>query len=227
MTSPLPPGQLLSVARAFRPLHSSTGGLWFASDMPGFGQTYRLDGPDRFPVRLAPSQDRTLPIADTPLGLLVRQDHGGDETWQLALIESSGGGASLLTRDHRAIHREVHVAPGGRQAGVAYNPGGQADWVLGVIDLETGEIEDWLDRGGYWTWLGWSPDGRTAAVSSGHALRAHAFLLERGGEPRALLAGAPTVAQVTWAGGRLYARTDLDRDFVGLVEIDPQEPGRP
>src|SRR2546429_1592647 len=163
--APPPPAQLLSIARAYRPTPTASGrGIWFASDMAGFGQVYRLDGPDRFPVRLAPSQDRVLPVAETPSGLLVRLDRGGDETWQLGLLDAATGRLRIVTTDARAIHRDVTLAPGGRRAGLAFNPGGQADWVLGEIDLETGEIERRVDRGGMWSWLATSPDGRTAAV---------------------------------------------------------------
>jgi len=220
MTSP-PPAQLLSVARAYRPLPASAGGLWFASDMPGFSQAYRIDGPDRFPVRLAPGQDRMLPVAETPFGLVVRQDHGGDETWQLAVLEA-GGGLRALTRDASAIHRDLVLSPDGRRVGLSFNPGGQVDWVLGALDLETGEIERWLDAGGNWDWLAWSPDGATAAVLEDVPTRSHhnrAFLLQHGGQPRRILADALYVGDVIWAGDRLLALTDLDRDFVGLVEV--------
>src|SRR6266481_596428 len=121
MTSSLRPEQLLSIARAYRPTPAANGGIYIASDLSGVSQTYRLDGPDRFPVRLAPSQDRTLPVADTPLGLLVRQDHGGDETWQLGLLDDAGA-VRPVTRDSRAIHRDVSLSPDGRRAGLAYNP---------------------------------------------------------------------------------------------------------
>jgi dipeptidyl aminopeptidase/acylaminoacyl peptidase len=221
MTSP-PPAQLLSVARAFQPLPASAGGLWFASDMPGFSQTYRMDGPDRFPVRLAPGQDRMLPVGETPFGLLVRQDRGGDETWQLALVEA-GGGLRAVTHDPRAIHRDRALSPDGRRVGLSFNPGGQADWVLGVLDLEIGEIERWLDRGGNWSWLAWSPDGATAVVLEDvptHSHHSRAYLLERGGDPRRILPDALYVAGATWAGDRLLALTDLEREFVGLVELD-------
>jgi dipeptidyl aminopeptidase/acylaminoacyl peptidase len=227
MTS-LPPAQLLSVARAFRPTPRADGGLWFASDMAGFGQVYRIAAPDRFPVRLAPSQDRVLPVAETPLGLLLRLDQGGNETWQLALLEVHGGAAAwrTITRDARAIHRDVSVAPDGRRAGLAWNPGGQADWVLGVLDLATGEIERRVDRGGSWSWLGWSPDGRTAAVTEEvhtRSLHNRAHLLTADGDLRPLLHGALLVTDVTWAGDRLLALTDLDREFIGLVEVDPAD----
>src|SRR5215472_3521564 len=228
--TPPPPSQLLSVARAFRPLPASGGGLWFASDMPGFSQTYRIDGPDRFPVRLAPGQDRMLPVAETEYGLLVRQDRGGGETWQLALLEA-GGGLRAVTHDSRAIHRDRVLSPDRRRVGLSFNPGGQADWVLGVLDLETGEIERWLDRGGNWSWLAWSPDGTTAAVVEDlptHSHRNRAYLVQRGAEPRQILSDALYVAGVTWAGDRLLALTDLDREFVGLVELDAgtDEPAR-
>jgi dipeptidyl aminopeptidase/acylaminoacyl peptidase len=224
--TPPPPAQLLSVARAFRPLPASGGGLWFGSDMPGFPQTYRVDGPDRFPVRLAPGQDRMLPVGETEYGLLVRQDRGGDETWQLALLEASGG-VRAITHDPRAIHRDRVVSPDRRRVGLSFNPNGQSDWVLGVLDLETGEIERWLDRGGNWTWLAWSPDGSTAAVLEDVPTRSRhnrAYLLQRESEPRQVLPEALYVANVTWAGDRLLALTDLDREFVGLVELDPGDP---
>src|SRR5262245_40918407 len=225
MTLPRPE-QLLSVARAHRPTPPAAGGLVFASDMAGLSQAYRLDGPDRFPVRLAPGQDRTLPVTETPLGLLVRQDTGGNETWQLALV-GAGGALRTVTRDPRAIHRNVRLAPDGRRAGLAHNPDGRSDWALGVIDLETGDIEPWLERDGYLSWLGWSPDGRLAAIASAtHTHRNRAYLLEQGGEPQPLLPDALFVPTVAWAGRRLLALTDLEREFVGLVEVDPDDPTR-
>lgn len=223
MTS-VPPEQLLTVARAYRPTPSAVGTLYFASDMAGLSQTYRLDGADRFPVRLAPSQDRTLPIAETPLGLLVRQDQGGNETWQLALVGHDGI-LRQVTRDRKAIHRDIRLSPDRGKAGISYNPGGQDDWVLAVIDLETGNIEHWLDRGGSWSWLGWSPDGTTAVVAeASHSHRNNAYLLAPGTEPRPLLSGALLVRGVAWTNERLLALTDLNREYVGLVEVDPDQP---
>ncbi|MBO0706699.1 MAG: hypothetical protein J2P39_15345, partial [Candidatus Dormibacteraeota bacterium] len=215
-----------SVARAWQPTPGPGGEVYFASDLSGVPQVYRLDGPDRFPVRLLPSQDRTLPIAPTGRGLLVRQDLGGDEVWQLAVLD--GQAARRVTRDPAAIHRDVVVAPDGRRAGLAYNPHGQADWVLGVIDLETGAIEDRVDRGGYWRWLAWSPDGRTALVTEQRGLLlGTAYLLHESGDLRPVLPEARRVTAAFWAHGRLFALTDLEREFVGLVELDPARPERP
>jgi dipeptidyl aminopeptidase/acylaminoacyl peptidase len=227
--TPLPPEQLLSVARAFRPVPTPSGSLYLASDLTGFSQTYRLDGPDRFPVRLAPGQDRLLPVDDTPLGLLVRTDVGGNETWQLALLQPDRG-LRPVTSDRRAIHRDVSLSPDGASVGLAWNPGGQADWVIGVLDLRTGQIRNRVDRGGWWSWLGWSPDGRTAAVAQvlhDRTLHHRAHLLGPDGELRPILGDALLVEDVAWAGDRLLALTDLDREHVGLVELDPDAPDGP
>jgi dipeptidyl aminopeptidase/acylaminoacyl peptidase len=225
-SSALEPEQLLAVARAYLPVPTLEGHLHFASDMAGLSQVYRLDGPDRFPVRLAPSQDRVLPVAETLYGLLVRRDRGGDELWQLALLDRQGR-LRQVSRDPKAIHREPRLSPDGRRAGLAYNPDGQGDWVLAVLDLETGELEHRLDRGGYWTWLAWADDGAGAVVARLRSpVRTEAFLLSPTGELRPLLAQARQVAAACWVQGRLLALADADREFVGLVEVDPADPGR-
>jgi dipeptidyl aminopeptidase/acylaminoacyl peptidase len=222
MTGPAP---YCSVARAWQPTPGPAGDVFFASDLAGLPQIYRLAGPDRFPVRLAPSQDRTLPVACTERGLLVRSDRGGDEIWQLGLLDEQG--LRPASRDPLAIHRDVTPAPDGRRAGLAYNPRGQADWVLGVLDLETGHIEHRVDRGGYWRWLAWSPDGATAAVTEQKGLLlGSAYLLHGSGELEPVLPDARRVTSMFWAADRLFALTDRAAEFVGLAELDPADPSR-
>src|SRR5205823_3303218 len=110
---------------------------------------------------------------------------------------------------------------------LAYNPNGQADWVLAVLDLETGDVEHWLDRGGYWTWLAWSEDGKAAVVARLRSpLRSEAFLLSPAGELRPLLSQARRVGDARWVDGRILALADADREFAGLVEVDPEDPER-
>src|SRR5262249_9145024 len=136
---------------------------------------------------------------------------------------AADGHVTPVTHDPQAIHRDRVLSPDRLRVGLSFNPGGQSDWVLGVLDLESGEIERWLDRRGSWSWPAWVPDGRPATIAEDDPIRSHhdrAFLIERGGEPRQVLPDAVYVADVTWAGDRLLALTDLDREFVGLVELD-------
>jgi dipeptidyl aminopeptidase/acylaminoacyl peptidase len=100
--------------------------------------------------------------------------------------------------------------------------------VLGEIDLQTGEIERRVDRGGMWHWMATSPDGRTAVVAEDvftRSLHNRAYLLDLGtNELRPLLHDALMVGDAAWAGDRLLVLTDLDREFIGLVEVDPAHP---
>ncbi len=220
------PEQLLSTARAYRPLPTAEG-LVFASDLAGFSQTFRSERPGGWPLRLAATQQRLLPVGETPFGLLVRHDLDGNETWQLSLLQPEGE-LKPLTTDSRAIHGGVRLAPGGRRAALNYNPGGQRDFVLAVLDPDTGHIEDWAQPGGAWQFLGWHPDGQTTAVR--HILRptaAEVYLLEKGGEPRRILEEAGLVEDLLWVAGTRLAVTDLGSEFLNLVELDAQyQPAR-
>ncbi|HEX6488645.1 MAG TPA: prolyl oligopeptidase family serine peptidase [Candidatus Dormibacteraeota bacterium] len=219
--------QLLLLARASRPIPTA-GGLLFTADLPGHPQPYLLKSPRAWPERLTASTERTVPVGETELGLLLTYDSGGNEAWQLDILERDSGTRRRLTHDPKAIHRSVVIAPDGRRAGLSHNPGGQDDFRLGVIDLATGAIEDWLAEPGYWLWEGWSPDGRTAAVSrSLSGTKNLAYLLGEGGDLRPVLPRARRVEQIAWAGERLLAVTDLDSEFLGVAEVDPSAPDEP
>lgn len=221
------PERYLTVSRAYLPIPRADGGLWFASDLAGHAQVFEVDRPLGWPTRLAPSTDRTIPVAATGAEeLILRHDRGGNETWQLSLLRSDGV-LRRLTHDDRAIHSVGPLAPDRRRVGLAYNPGGQVDFVLGVLDVQTGRTEDWLKPEGMWEWSDWRPDGEQAVVT--HILsptRTEAFLLTRGGALTQILPGAMRVEEPVWAGGRLLALTDHGSEFLRLVEIDPGDPTR-
>ena len=212
---------LLTLSRAYLPLPDPDGGVVFAADLAGHAQVYRQDGPDRFPVRLAAGRYRTLPLALTPLGLLARQDHDGDECWQLGFVE--GATFRQVTRDIRAIHRDVHMEAPGRTAILVTNPGGQADWVVARLDLATGETTRLLDRGGYWTCLGLLDGGEVVVAEHAGSLRNRAYLLGADGNLRPLLPQARAVTGVC-GGERCLVSADLGTGFVGLHEVDPVRP---
>ncbi|PZR99602.1 MAG: S9 family peptidase, partial [Candidatus Nephthysia bennettiae] len=70
-------------------------------------------------------------------------------------------------------------------------------------------------------------DGAAAVVARLRSpLRSEAFLLSPSGELRPLLSRARQVADACWVDGRLLALADPDRQFVGLVEVDPEDPER-
>ena len=164
-----------------------------------------------------------VPHAHTALGLLVREDLGGNEIWQLGLV--ADGAYRRLTTDPRAIHQSVTMHPDGRRAGLGWNPDGQRDMVLGEIDLQTGSLTAWATPGDFWVWSAWSPDGERAAVVKVMGTPTEAYVLDReGGGLTRLLPGALRVDPVAWTSGGILALTDLDRDYMGLAIIDPSRP---
>ena len=218
------PDRFLNAARAFLPVPDTQGGLFFASDLPGHPQVFRQDAPDRFPIRVSTSRDRTLPVATTPLGLLCRVDQGGNEIWQLGFLDNRG--LRLVTTDPGAIHRDVRLTPDRKSAVLVTNPGGQADWVVARLDLEQRRMETLIDRGGYWSCFGATADGTIAVAEQHGSMHNDAYLLRPNGELTPLLPEARVVTAVLWAAGRIYATADLGRGFVGLVEVEPASPGR-
>jgi dipeptidyl aminopeptidase/acylaminoacyl peptidase len=221
--------------RAFRPVLSERGGLVFASDLAGVPTIYRLAEPDRFPRRVAGGEDRVLPVGSTSRGLLVRRDHGGDEAWQLAVVDRDGRLVTLTTTPGR-VHRSATVSPDGARVGFAYAAGGEPDWQLAEIDLGTGVQCDWQcdwqghSQGwrGSWTWLAYRPDGRAAVVARHrHTLLSTAHLVAPASPPVPLLPASRQVASAAWLDDRLLAVTDDGHDHLGVVEVDPARPDRP
>lgn len=163
-----------------------------------------------------------IPHADTPLGLLVREDSGGNEVWQLGLI--SNGGHRSLSTDAKAIHQSVTIHPDRRRAGLGWNPGGQANVVLGELDLATGDLTRWAEPGGYWEWGAWSPDGTRAVVMKNMGTPTECHVLDRDGTLTRILPKALRVHPVEWLDEGILVITDLDRDFLGFALVSPEEP---
>ena len=214
--------RLLSVARATRPMPAPDGSLHFASNRGGHAQVYRQTAAGVEPELVFASETRMVPHAHTPVGLLVREDRGGNEIWQLGLV--SDGRHRPLTTDARAIHQSVTLHPDKRRVGLGWNPGGQADVVLGELDLATGEMTRWAEPRGFWLWGAWSPDGKRAVVSKSMGTPTESYVLERDGRLTRLLPSALRVHPVEWLAEGILVATDVDRDFLGLGLIDPEQP---
>ena len=163
-----------------------------------------------------------VPHAHTAHGLLVREDRGGNEIWQLGLI--SNGAYRPLTTDAKAIHQAVTLNPDGRRVGLGWNPGGQANVVLGELDLKTANLTAWIEPGGFWEWCAWSPDGTRAAVMKVMGTPTDGYILDRDGTLTRLLPAALRVQPVEWLDEGILVLTDFERDFLGLALVSPDRP---
>ncbi len=214
--------KLLSVSRATRPLPDSDGNLWFSSNVRGHAQVFRQTKPATEPELLFASANRMVPHAHTPLGLLVRTDSGGNEIWQLGLL--SNGDYRALTSDVKAIHQSVVMHPDQRRVGLGWNPNGQANVVLGELELTTGSLTKWAEPGGFWEWTVWSRDGTRGVVVNVMGTPTEAHILARDGTLTRLLPAALRVRPIEWLAEGILVLTDLDRDFLGLAVVDPDRP---
>ena len=214
--------KLLSVVRATRPLPHPDGSLYYACNVAGVIQVYRQKAPEAERERLFASDNRMVPHAHTPHGLLVRADRGGNEIWQLGL--GVGDEYRQLTTDAKAVHRSVTMHPDQRRVGLSWNPGGQADLVLGELDLVTGALTPWVEPGGFWEWGAWSPDGERAVVVKIMGTPTEAYVLDRDGSLTGVLSSALRVHPVEWLRDGLLVITDLGRDFAGLAIVKPDRP---
>src|SRR5690348_5288880 len=215
--------RLLSVSRATRPLPAADASVYFASNRGGHVQVYRQTAPHAEPVRIVESETRMVPHAHTPLGLLVREDLGGNEVWQLGMVDA--GSYRRLTHDAQAMHQSVTMHPDGRRAGLGWNPGGQADMVLGELDLKSGALTPWAEPGGYWLWGAWSPEGSRAMVVKTMGMPTEGYILDRDATLTRLLPDVLRVLPVDWLEQGILVITDGGRDFFGLALIDPERPG--
>lgn len=214
--------KLLSVNRATRPLPDADGSLCYASNVQGHSQVFRQTAAGGEPQLLFASANRMLPHAHTPHGLLVRSDEGGNEIWQLGLV--SNGDYRPLTSDAKAIHQSVILHPDQRRVGLGWNPNGQADVVLGELDLATATLTRWAEPGGFWEWAAWSPDGSRGVVVKLMGTPTDAYILDRDGALTRILPDALRVRPIQWLGEGILVLTDLDRDFLGLAVIDLARP---
>lgn len=135
--------RFMRVPRAFGPKVLRNGSLLYDSDRGGYPKPYQQATPESEPELLQLGELPLLSIGQTSNdGILVRHDQFGNEHWQLSIVESEGR-LRTLTHDPAAIFQGVLIHPDRARAGIAYNPGGQDDFVLGLIDLSTGVIKDW------------------------------------------------------------------------------------
>lgn len=214
--------KLLSVARSTRPLPDSEGHLYYASNARGHSQVFRQGAPGDEPELVLATANRTVPAAFTAPGLLLRFDHGGDETWQLGLLAPDG--YRPLTTDPKAIHQSVVVHQDQKRAGLSWNPNGQADMVLGELDIDSGSLTKWAEPGGFWHWGAWSPDGTRAAVVKSLGTPAEAAILARDGSMTRILPSALRAVPIEWLDEGIVVLTDAGRDFLGLAVVDAGKP---
>lgn len=199
----------------------------FLTEITGVPQVWEVaaDGPS-WPEQLTFYEERVSYAAYSPTGnrLLFGMDSGGNERWQLFLLE--GGQVTDLTRAPEAIHYPGGFSDDGRRIAYTATRRNGTDFDVYVQETSEGEPEMVWEVSGYHTVADWAPDGGALIVSRRHSnVNNDLYWLDLASGEATLLTPHEGDAQflhanVTPDGGSAYLATDRDGEFLRLARLD-------
>ncbi len=220
----------LHVKSAYTPLWSPQGRLAFLSDITGVPQLWALARPGEWPEALTHYSERISTAACSPKSeeIVFGMDVGGNERDQLFHLVLDPEGrifCEKLTDAPEAIHTLGGFSPSGEEVAFASNRRDPAQFDVYTLNLRTGEERRVWESDGMVHVLGFSPDGAQLLIARVHAsFHQELFALERGSEDLKRLT-PPKEARFLnahWGpDGHVYALTDLDREFLAPMRLDP------
>ncbi len=163
---------------------------------------------------------------DRPQQIAFTRDVGGNENYQIYLLDRATGGVRLLT-DGTHRHEGLRWSPDGRWLAYTGNARNGQDSDLYVVDPDSGAERRVAELSGQWYVLDWSPDSKQVLIlnfisvseSSLHAIDVASgtrrALTPTEGEPAAY-----SSARWSTDGASIYLVTDRGSQFARLVRLD-------
>lgn len=199
-----------------------TGTLAFISDATGMPQLWISEAGTARPLTDHPEPVNSFAWSPAGDSILFTADCGGDERWQLYLLDPANGTVRALTRDPMTVHMWGAFSPDGTRIAYSANATQKERLHLQVMDLVTGAVSLVSDPAGHQEVLGFAPDGgsllvrRTLGAGSDQKLD----LVEIASGRRMPVLEAPhrvkfAAARMLKAGGGL-AICDLDGERMAL-----------
>jgi dipeptidyl aminopeptidase/acylaminoacyl peptidase len=164
----------LEIKRSFRPSFSPDGSsVAFLSDLSGVAQMYLVprQGGDLKQLTSYPESINDLAFSPTNNELLFAMAQGGNERFQLYLLDPSSAETKRLTNNDAAIYRFGGWSYDGKSIAYSSNVRNGTDFDVFVMDIATRKSRCIFDRGGWCDAYGFSPDGNKVAI-----LKQHTFL---------------------------------------------------
>jgi dipeptidyl aminopeptidase/acylaminoacyl peptidase len=204
--------------------------LYFMSDTTGAPALWSLplDRAGAWPEPLVTGLDRVQASHPSPKPgrLVVSADHGGAERTQLFLLERAGQSPPRLTLDDEVIHQFGSWHPDGKTIAFSSNRRDPHHFDVELLDVETGarrvlwQVDATCNADAH------SPAGHLLLVRQENSLFDQVvFVIDiaSGGVTRLTPGGTPAVYEsLCWSrdGSRVFAVTDVGREFRALVSID-------
>lgn len=141
-----------------------TGTLAFISDATGMPQLWTSEAETARPLTDHPEPVNGFAWSPAGDSILFTADCGGDERWQLHLLDSATGTVRALTRDPMTVHMWGAFSPDGTRIAYSANATRKDRLDLQVMDLATGDVTPVSDPAGHQEVLGFSSDGGSLLV---------------------------------------------------------------
>ena len=137
----------------------------FTTNLTGRMNIWRVASTGGWPEQMAVADDRQFGSEWSPDGrwLAWQQDRGGNESWDVYAVPSSGGAATNLTGTPDLAESDPLFSPDSKTIAIALKSSKSPVTDIAVIDVATKSVrnltnEKIADR--TWTPVGWSRDGR-------------------------------------------------------------------
>jgi len=228
MASPLPFSRYLNIRNAYTPVWLEDGKrVAFLTDITGTPQVWAVDANGGWPDQLTFFTEKVWTLNVSPDGkrLVCTRDIGGNEHYQIFLVDQDGKDVQRISRDMVAIYHFGAWSPDGKQIAFSSNERNGLHFDIYIQDLDHGEPEMVFESTGMFDVLSWSPDGsQLILIESISSAQMPIFLLDLPtGEIKNLspLNAPITNLTVKWTKhGTVYVLTNRDQDLLGVATLD-------
>lgn len=203
----------------------------YLTDVTGVPQVWstRVDGKEEepWPQQLTTGKERVAFASFAPDrdSLAFGADAGGDEHFQIQILEDGGSNLVKLTDNPAAIHSWGDWSPDGASVCYSSNERDRAFFDIYVKSTSGGEAERVLQHDGNNYPLRWSPDGSSLLFTRYHAPFNHDLYLLRLSD-RTLTQLTPHAGDAVYEypvfdqeGDAIYCITDEGREYPGLAKL--------
>jgi dipeptidyl aminopeptidase/acylaminoacyl peptidase len=145
----------------------------FLSDLSGVAQGYVVPREGGVPKQLTSYSEPIGDLAFSPTNsadLLFAMAEGGNERFQLFLLNLDSGSIERLTNNDAAIYRFGGWSYDGKSITYSSNERNGTDFDVFVLDIVTRTSRCVFDQGGWCDAYGFSPDGTKVAILKRHTL---------------------------------------------------------
>jgi dipeptidyl aminopeptidase/acylaminoacyl peptidase len=228
MTTPLPFSRYLHIRSANAPVWLEDGQrVAFLTDITGTPQVWAIDSNGGWPDQLTFFTEKVWVLKAAPDGkrLICTRDIGGNERYQMFLVDSNGKEVAHISRDMNAMYHFGDWSPDGRLIAFSSNERNGRHFDVYIQDLDGGEPEMVYQSTGMFGVLAWSPDGSQLIIlESISSAQMPLYLLDLpSGEIKPLSPLGEPINNLTakWAkDGTVYLLTNRDRDLLGVATLD-------